>query len=381
MKIGILTQPLHTNYGGLLQAFALQKVLSKSGHEVWTVDLPFRKKSKSQLIKEIVKNGIKKFILNRDVKHVIPFKPTIEQKKFISKHTNRFILENIRTTESIPTINEIAKLKKYNFEAYVVGSDQVWRPQYSPGIEAFFLDFLQNDPSPKKISYAASLGVDNWEFSAKQTRTCSRLAQSFNAISVREDSAQALCRKHLKTNAEHVLDPTLLLEKEEYITLVKRDEIADKPNSLMLYVLDKSPEKMEIARKVEQELGLTINQVMPESKLTGANSDKLDQCVYPPVTAWIKGFMDAKYVVTDSFHGTVFSIIFNKPFIAIGNKGRGLTRFTSLLKLLNLEKRLIVEPADFDRNLIHEEINYQVINQKINVEKERSMQFLSNLIS
>ncbi|WP_163710535.1 polysaccharide pyruvyl transferase family protein [Mangrovibacterium lignilyticum] len=379
MKIAILTQPLHTNYGGLLQAFALQETLTKMGHEVLIVNLPFKPQTIFGVLKIIIFQ-ISRYLRGQKVDHLIPLNPTQEQNRIIATHTNRFIHENIAQTEYIHSTKRLDKLGKYNFDAYIVGSDQVWRPRYSPGISAFFLNFLNGDSSSKRLSYAASFGVENWEFNRRQTEQCRKLAQKFNAISVREDSGINLCKEYLGVSATQTLDPTLLLDRIDYATSVKKDNIPDNPNSLMLYVLDQSDEKMEIAKKVKNHLGLADNIVMPE-KFNKETSSNIKRCIYPPVSEWIKGFMDAKYVVTDSFHGTVFSIIFNKPFLAIGNKGRGLTRFTSVLKLFGLENRLINTVDELTDNLIDEKINFEKVNTILEKEREKALKFLSNNLS
>jgi len=102
-----------------------------------------------------------------------------------------------------------------------------------------------------------------------------------------------------------------------------------------------------------------------------------ERFVLPPVTQWLQSFMDAKFIVTDSFHGCVFSIIFNKPFIAIGNEGRGLTRFISLLKVFKLENRLMLKSSELTDTLIFSDINWDQVNEIIKLEQARSTEFLN----
>src|SRR5690606_22840375 len=320
MKIGILTQPLHTNYGGLLQAFALQQVLIRRGHEVLTVDIPFRR-TKLMELKGIVYRSLTK-ILDRQADPIFSFRPTKEEMAVVAQHTRRFIKENIQTSERIPWVEDISRLKQYNFEAYVVGSDQVWRPKYSPGISTFFLDFLKGEAPVKRIAYAASFGTDKWEFKADEAQLCKQLAKRFDAISVREDSAVSQCREKFDVAAIQVPDPTLLLDQQDYVQLIHKDKVDDKKKSLMLYLLDQSPEKKAVVDQVNQELSLEVNSVMPAKKLSRETRHTVEDCVFPPVTEWLRGFMDAEFVVTDSFHGTIFSLIFQKPFLAIGNTHR-----------------------------------------------------------
>lgn len=358
MKIAILTQPLHNNYGGLLQAFALQHYLKNCGHDVLTVDFSLNHKPRYFGIKTIVGNLIRKYVLRRPLKSIFPV--TDKQKRAIGQHTNRFTAEHIRTTQGIHSVDEFSYIKQYQFDAYLVGSDQVWRPAYSPGMSAFFLSFLSKEDNVKRIAYAASFGVDNCdEFTPEQLGEYARLLQRFDAIGVREDSALDLCKQHFDSNAEHVLDPTLLLDKETYCDLVAQDNTPSSNGNMMVYVLDKAPEKQQIIQQVASERGLKPFTVMPA--LNG---------IYPPVTQWLRGFMDAEYVVTDSFHGVAFSIIFNKPFIAIGNHGRGLARFTSILKIFGLEQRLIFSQAELSTELINQPIDFERVNQ-LKVDKQQ----------
>ncbi|MEQ4671090.1 polysaccharide pyruvyl transferase family protein [Providencia manganoxydans] len=369
MKIGILTQPLHNNYGGLLQAYALQTFLKKQGHDVLTVDF-YVEDEKNIQIKQLIRDFIKKYILRRQVDPI--YSLTKKDKLRISQYTSHFIAENIKKTQHISELNEFTYLKQYQFDAYIVGSDQVWRPSYSPGMSAFFLSFLKDDNKTKRIAYAASFGVDHCnEFTEMELNQYSLLSQKFHAIGVREDSAIVLCRKYLKVNAELVLDPTLLLEKDEYIKLINNDITSPPNGNMMVYVLDKNDEKSQIINAVSENYKLQPYTVMPSSY----------NDVFPPVTQWLRGFLDASFVVTDSFHGVVFSIIFNKQFIAIGNRSRGLARFLSILKLFNLENRLIFSHNDLSRIFIQPEINFSDVNKLRKKLVGKSTLFIDNALN
>jgi hypothetical protein len=368
MKIAILTQPLHHNYGGLLQAYALQYYLKKQGHDVLTVDFVTDHKPKLWGIKSIVLGIIKKFILNKPVEHVLPL--TSQEKRSISQHTDRFRAENIRTTQRITSLSEFLYIKNYNFDAYVVGSDQVWRPEYSPGMSAFFLDFLGDDNCIKRVAYAASFGVDHCdEFSQSELNKYGRLLQKFDAVGVRENSAVTLCKQHFGVEVCHVIDPTMLLEKDDYSCLVENDNAPISNGNMLVYVLDKSQEKQSIIDSVAKVRGFKPYTVMPEQ-----------HGVFPAVTQWLRGFMDAQYVVTDSFHGVVFSIIFNKPFIAIGNSGRGLARFTSLLNMFALEDRLISNVNQLTEDVINSQIDFSRVNNILKTQKLFASEFLNDAL-
>lgn len=367
MRICILTQPLQTNYGGLLQTYALQTVLKRMGHEVWTEDRKYPVSS------------IKRFV----AKMVSPVRgiyyPTEFQKKVISQYTDIFISKYINTTEPIITITK-EMFQKYHFDAYIVGSDQVWRPLYSYYLPNYFLDFTVGE-DVKRIAYAASFGTSKWEFTPRQTKQCASLLKKFDAVSVREDSGVYLCKQYFDVDAVHLLDPTMLLDKGDYTHLVEIEKKAPFKEKLMTYVLDQSEEKLKIVQKVAKGIGHDPIVVMPEKLFSNVGSKEIDKCIYPPVTDWLRGFMDAEYVVTDSFHGMVFSIIFNKPFIVIANQNRGLDRFTSLLNKLGLQKRLVYSLDDVTDELIHTSVDYKHIHQILEQEKDRAKMYLFNSLA
>ncbi|WP_412498678.1 polysaccharide pyruvyl transferase family protein [Shewanella indica] len=350
-KIGILTQPLHNNYGGLLQAFALQSYLKACGHEVITIDFQFPKPSFSLKVRGVLSNLYRKYVLKEDVKYIFPLSEQEANK--VSANTRRFRSNYIDVTEMIDKVSEFHKMDKYEFDAYIVGSDQVWRPIYSPGLEAFYLSFLGDDTTTRRISYAASFGTDNCsEYTDSQIEEFAKLTHKFHALSVREDSGVKLCKDHFGVVAKHVIDPTMLLNKEDYELVINNSKVPKSPGSLMTYVLDRSEEKLQVIEMVADELSLK-----PFSVLPGSDN------IYPPVEQWLRGFVDAEYVVTDSFHGVVFSIIFNKPFIAVGNANRGLARFESLLNMFSLKDRLVTGVDDLTKELINRPIDFEVINQ------------------
>lgn len=365
-KIGILTQPLKNNYGGLLQAYALQKYLSSAGHNVLTIDLAAKhdQPTVSKIAKRIIANIIKKYILRKKITSIFPQYENTYTSKGIQ--TRRFVLENIRTTHKLMNNNELPDLESYNFDTYVVGSDQVWRSIYSPNISSFFLDFLDDNSEVTRVAYAASFGTDNCdEYTESELRVCSAYAKKFDAIAVREDTGVELCRKYFDVEAEHVIDPTLLLEASDYIQLVNKDYVGPSQGNMMVYVLDEAQDKRNIIARVAKKKGLKPFFLMPEKNKS-----------FPAVTKWLRGFMDAEYVVTDSFHGVIFSIIFNKQFLAIGNKGRGLARFKSILSKFQLESRLVISDAELSDSLIKENIDYIKVNRIKKEEQELAVAFL-----
>lgn len=343
MKIGILTQPLHNNYGGLLQNYALQQVLKGMGHEVETVDWMaeyswLRQKlshTKCTLLSYINKNIEKP-----------RYKPTAQEFAVLSKNTHRFVERYLSVCpQKVAHQEEFRAVdRQQGYDAYIVGSDQVWRPCYNPFLSSMFLDFTDRE-NVKRIAYAASFGTSAWEFTPQMKEVCARLAKRFDLITVREESGVNLCCEHLGVEATHVLDPTMLLNREDYEKVVLAENEPKSSGTLFHYILDPSDEKRTLIERLATEQGLQPFTILPkcqaENRTKWDVKNRIEDCVFPSVTSWLRGFMDAKMVVVDSFHGAVFSIIFNKPFWVIANNKRGNTRFDSLLKVCGLEDRLI----------------------------------------
>lgn len=373
-KIAILTQPLFINYGGILQAYALQKILIDLECEVTTIDRNYYTYPKYLRLLSTVKGNIRRLLV-RDTATIF----TTRDLDYISRNAKKFINKYIATSELIDTDQKMIQyFQTHNFDTVVVGSDQTWRPKYSPNIYNFYLDFLQGNT--KRVAYASSFGVESWEYDENQTQKCKDLVQKFDAISVREDSAVALCSQYFDSNAELVLDPTLLLDKQHYIDFFIDESEVSNRGQLFTYILDKDENKLQIKTRISKTLNLTALSNQPRESLKAPKGKNIEDYVVPSVEGWIKGFYEAGFVVTDSFHGVVFSIIFNKPFIAIGNEDRGITRFTSLLKQLDLEHRLIFNVVQLNDHVLSESIDFELVNIKLKALKEKSMLFLQSNI-
>lgn len=373
MKIGILTHQLLGNYGGILQNFALQEVLREMGHEPITIDY---KKTLPQRIK--VLSIIKRCLLYISNKKSLPLRgwPTKSEEKKIYSNTREFVDRYIATTKRI----DIDKIDNYDeaFDALVIGSDQVWRYAYmGKDIKHFFGASLPKIPI--KIAYAASYGTDEWEMPKTISENCKEWAKRFNAISVREDSGVVLCQKHLNVRADHVLDPTFLVSRERYIDVINRNICKDSEcenKKLVTYILDNTKDKQDIVDFVSKKTNANI-QPIAVKEFSKVGHTRLNECIIPPIEHWLKGIMNAKFVITDSFHGTAFSIIFNKPFITITNNSRGVSRMTSLLKIFNLENRLVNGYNEKDIiNKLSEDIGWGQVNNILFKEKQNSLLFI-----
>ncbi|MBJ6137330.1 polysaccharide pyruvyl transferase family protein [Marinobacter litoralis] len=376
-KVAILTQPLHDNYGGLLQAYALKTTIRSLGFNPIIVN---RQAAKVNPIRRRL-SKLKSFILNRQVNTSSKQIVTEDQKLLISENTivfrSRYIPE---LTSLINTQRGMRELLNEGIGAYVVGSDQCWRPRYSPFMPNYFLDFVKNANDVTRISYAASFGVDKWEFTEKQTKEFKRLLAMFDAVSVREDDGVDLVREYLgRSDALHVIDPTMLLGAEAYRTLTEKAQVKSSTGNLKVYILDRSAQSDNFVQELSDYFALKPFEVMPEKRLVEeeVTDENVELFKYPCPTQWLKGFQDAEFVVTDSFHGTVFSILNNKPFIALGNERRGMSRFTSLLKMFDLQDRLVLNPSlERTKSLIDRDIDWLRVNSILDRERAKALNYL-----
>ena len=369
MRIGIITQPLRTNYGGLLQAYALQTVLERQGYHVEVLDTPYKRTLPLWRIPfSLIKRLLLKYLFRRNAVVFYEHKFNIEY-PVISQYTNRFILNYIKRVE----IKNYNKLEESRYDVLIVGSDQVWRPKYNQNIYKCFFDFAENWKIIR-IAYAASFGTDKWEFSYTQTQRCAQLAKKFDLITTREDSGVELCQKYLGVHAQHVLDPTLLLKCEDYNILVSSAIVSPCTGDLMTYILDESPEIQSIIGQVALKKSLR-----PFSAISHVENIQapLNERIQPPVEQWLYSFQNAKFVITDSFHACAFSIIYNIPFAVLGNPRRGEARFYSLLRMFGLEDRLV---STVDQIIELGAIDWNRINIVRNNLKEKSLSLLLSFL-
>lgn len=367
MKIGILTHPPCRNYGGILQAYALQVYLERMGHEVWVLNRP--RKVRLPLWRQgagILKRAVLKYVFGKHV--ALTLGGNRCQTDYLCKHTRHFVDRYIHLTLPAYSSEDLAKqVKELGIDVLVVGSDQVWRPRYVASISDFFLGFLPEKSPMKRIAYAASFGVDVWEFTKEQTQECRILIKRFDAISVREDSGIELCKQFLGAEAVLLPDPTLLLMPEDYLSLLKAEKENREPQ-LFAYFLDPSPDKQKMVDRIAEHQHLKVSSVrirMEDISLP------LPERIIPSVEEWLCGFRDARFVVTDSFHGCVFSILFNKPFMVYGNSERGMARFHSLLGMFGLEDRLVKSSDEMYESCFTCSFDWKKVNRIL--EKKRGL--------
>jgi hypothetical protein len=361
MKIGIITQPLLGNYGGILQNYALQQVLMRLGHTPQTIDYVMTN-SAWRYFRHSLKYKLRKLLGHLHKEEQAP-----SRLRTRNKVMEEFSKANINLSQ--PTTRYTADLvTQAGYEALVVGSDQVWRPRYNDSIEDMYLDFASN-LNLKRVAYAASFGVDRWEYNTKQTLHCKALASKFDSISVREKSGEELCRSKLGVEATTVLDPTLLLNAEDYGQLCNHIPKTKEP-ILAVYILKSKKSKAKICddfiQKIANKRGLKIKYFTSDTAKAMS------------VPEWLATFRDAEMVITNSFHGTVFSILHHREFLTLKDGCRGAARLNTLLGEVGLSDRF-VEVESYDPQTISP-INYEQTDNCLESLRQHSIKFLHDAL-
>lgn len=423
MKVAIFTLPLVNNYGGILQAYALQRALDSYGFEAPVVNLKIRQRG-------LFSRDYLKFLLAK----LIYFKKYKNAEFSTLRYyadTQRFIAQNIETTREIYSPAALKRLfEQEKFGACVLGSDQVFNPPYFDAFENdFSLGFAPHGCI--KIAYAASFGGESFKGARDLELHKANLAK-FKAISVRERNGTALCESVFGIpGAAFVLDPTLLAGREVFekfisptgaassvklgaAELAQSDarraetsgvqiaicaasqetkaaktrgaaqnlngaaaDIADtafsaqdacenaaQKGQIFAYILDQNERKSEILKSVSEREGLGVREV----------NDKANRV---SIEEWLSLIAGAQLVITDSFHGCAFSILFNKPFFAFINENRGSSRFYSLFESFELQDRVIKSASDVS---LSKQIDWARVNEILSRRREASREFLiSNL--
>lgn len=370
MKIALITIHNVGNYGAVLQAFATKQILSRYG-EVETINY-FNPCLPGQL--DLIRfepsiHGIKIMIHDilrlKDRKKVVrKFKKFIESNMTLSKLVTRHEIEN-------GAINDY-------FDAYVCGSDQIWNPQLvskDKELEpVYFLNFASK--KAKKISYASSMG-GHYRLKNSEKEKIRNLLTDFTAISVRESETQEMLSQLLEREVFHVLDPTLLLSKEEWFEALKIDKNyrSQKEDFILVYRVAKDPLLRKVVESFVKKLGNKKVVVLDQAFRPFINGDIHIRDAGP--IEFIELFSNASFVITNSFHGVCFSINFKKPFAPVWG-GKGGNRIGSFLKLFDLKDRLINDEQNIKLNA---NFDYEFLENKLKNERAKSIRVLSSSIA
>lgn len=372
MRIGILTLPMGNNYGGILQAYALQQTLTSMGHEAVLLD---RGWPESRNMRERLSSAVCSLVglLGRDriTKEECERRTGPELRRFVMQHFGNRVAISPHSYASAA-----ASVRALNLDAIVVGSDQIWRREYARQIGFCYLDFTA-DKEMRRVAYAASFGLDEWRYSEKETRQCAALLARFDAVSVREESGQRLCAEYLRTEARLMPDPTLLLSAADYRHLFGNENaITADGKALVSYFLGWNDRNREIVGAVASALGLEHRQLC---KGIYFGTDPKRVTVLDSVEHWLQSFASARAVVTDSFHGTVFAIINHRQFVTLANKSGGVSRIETLLSHFNLRDRL-VDDADNAVRTMHEPIDWAQVDDILAADRKRARDFLTEAL-
>lgn len=357
MKIGILTFHRTTNYGASLQAYALQKILQSMDNEVEIIDYRNMK---------VYSYYDPRFFRGMPIKTQIGKLLRYQYNSAIFDLFSVFWEKNFCLSPMCTTHEELGIVEE-RYDIVVCGSDQVWNPR------AIFNDFdafLLGTAKCKKIAYAASAGaISLWE---PYLKTYWGLLHRFDAIAVREKNMQ-IPTEHLSQKDVHVvLDPTLLLENKDWCKIEDSESLKHLPKNgyILVYFLGKNPEVVRAAQELQRKTGLPV--ISLGRKLHGIRS--LRPIAGP--AEFLTLFHHASYVLTSSFHGTVFSIQYQRPFLVFGN-GAYNSRMTTLLDALGLRGRMIGQSVVSTLDKLESPINWEQVRICHNQEKQQSVAFLN----
>ena len=357
MKIGVMTfWRSQDNYGQILQCYALQKYLRDMGHDAYLIRYdPRRDYIKTTFTKKIVKAFnpviLYRYLLN--IKRIIINK---NEKKKHPRNFNDFRNEHIIQSERMyNSYNELIE-NPPEADIFIVGSDQVWNTFYSPikrVIRAYLLDF--GNSSVKRIAYAASFGKEHLENASIEIFT--QLLRKFDYISVREKLGLEICKQCGINNAEWVPDPIMLLNVEEYRILYKDKLLKklDKPYCFFYYLGNKCDFSIQSVYDWAKSKNIEVVYI------TGNSQQDNYKKIYATIFEWIYLIEYAEYVITSSYHCSVFSLLFKKKFAVIPLSGRDYgmnSRFASLFELFKIENRFI----NSDFSMLNKEIDWQSVS-------------------
>lgn len=333
MKIGILTFHCASNYGAVLQAFSLQSFLEALGHTVSIID--YRP--------EYLLAPYKVFKFTNSVPALVAQSALWPLRLSRLKGFNRFSEQHLHLTKESYSTGAFAE----NFDAYILGSDQIWNSKITRGDPVFLGKFIRPATS-KLIAYSASTEVDS-EGASVDLSAYRKSLREFSSISVREQALQDPVQALVETDVRTTLDPTLLISPEQFLQVASPIRTT---GHVVVYQVKKDTKTLVVARELASRFGI-------RKKLEFVNSvgafSALNRHAAASPQEFVGAFASAALVVTTSFHGTIFAIIFRKPFVCIMDKSRGNYRISNLLTMLGLERQMIyssdhvpTEPIDYD---------------------------------
>lgn len=351
-KCKIITFHNAVNYGAVLQAFALKNVMS-SFCETGIYDYCDKKMKRQYSINPFISK--KRSIISRKL---IRFVPHYKQKRKFKNFVKKYLIDNFDET---------------NNTFYITGSDQVWNYNCTGFDKTYFLDFVTD--SRLKNSYSASFGFDSLSDEVKDEYKL--LLSDYNLISVRENEGAKIIKDLINRDVPVTLDPTLLLNKKDWENAFPEKKIKQK-QYILVYAFHITDSMRSFILNLSKEKSLPVVILMPEKPLN--KNVIIKDAIYKTSVSpeeWINYFLNASYVVTNSFHGTAFSVNFNKQFFVEHlNATQNLnSRINTLLGNVGLTDRIIDENIDIDSN-----IDFIAVNSILERKRKESVDYLKSIV-
>ena len=356
MKIGIITFHRALNYGAVLQAYALQNYLKTLHADSFIIDYRssaielFYKPIKSSPLKN-TKNFLRECLFFRNNKR--------KRKKFELFLTKRVDITPKKEKKDLQSLNN-------DFDCFITGSDQVWNFKWSDFDGAYFLDFANPD---KKNSYAASFGVS--ELPKNLIPQYQKYLSDYNFISVRENDGAKIIENIVGRTPSVLIDPTCLVETKQWekIAIDRKDD-----NYVLIYLLEQSEYLTKYAQKLADNHGLKVISIIDSLK----KQEGVERRGFMGPDEFLGYFKKAKYVVTNSFHGMVFSVIFRKEFYIQYQKKQNApnSRFVNFIAAHKLQERVLSDGQE----IFVKQINYANVYNIIKEEVNQSYNFLKKMI-
>ena len=357
-KIGIATWYYYANPGTALQAYALQQYISSIPHcsaEIINIHSSLKSLVNTSILKRYGKDYGKYSKLMRICLGIKAYRFCSFQRKHIVKYPSKHLR---------PQLPEDCRLINDRYDWVILGSDQLWNFGLSRKYKFNETIFLSYVSGPKKGAYAPSTGNGDWPEECKDR--IKELLSDFSFIGVREKHGVSVVQPHAKVSVHWSLDSSFLLDKIGWAKIAKKPK--HKEDYIFEYCIIKSPKLRAATEKLAAETGLPIIEYHGDLRKHVPSAKRMP---HPSADTWLGYLMNAKYVVTDSFHGCAFSINTNRDFFAIVTS-QG-SRIYSLLELFDLQTRVLTNPDKIDPS---ESIDWNVVNQKLEERRKESQDWL-----
>ncbi len=368
MKVGTLTFHSSYNFGSNLQAYALQKFINKLG-------LKYNDKIEYSIInlRKEEQNKINNYKLNDNFLKKM-FKTIFFGNKLKKRQVNfeSFIDNYLDVTKEYKNINEIIN-DNIKYDCCITGSDQIWNLNTYDFDWSYFLDGIN---CTRKISYAVSSGPVKREITKENSEKIKKLLKEYDYISVREEGTKEFVKQFTDKEIYINMDPTILLSKEEWNEIIESKKIIEEPY-ILYYSLRPNKKRTKMLRELSKKMNMKVVVANPSYKydIIGGFIKKYES---GPLE-FLNLLKNANLVISSSFHGTIFSVIFNVPFYALN--GQNDYRINTLLKTIKLEDRTISENDNIDEIIKNAfNINFDIANNNLEVEKDKSEKYLKKAL-